>query len=322
MPFLVRIAFITWLLIPTLFAQDLKPLIRLQVSGFVNDFIVDGATLYVATTEGVVEIFDLYSKKKIDKIVLPLIESGRGEMVVSKVLSIDYLNGKLLLVTSASKGRKNIWIYEDKKLRKVAQKSADALVKKARFLDDENYLFATFDSDVIKYQTQENYEAYHRQMTQSRLSDIALSEDRSVMAMADESGEVRLIDTATSQEIAMVGALNLDNVYKVVFKEGTILTGGQDRRVGVYVKGQKPYYIQSNFLVYCVGICDDAGMGAYSSGFDHDIQLFEIKSKKKIYRLVGHKSVINKILFFTETIIVSAGDEREVLIWQLPKAHR
>jgi len=275
----------------------------------------------VATTEGVIDVFDLYTKKEIDKIYLPMIKSGRGEMIKSKILSLDYLNRKLLIVSSGSEGRKNIWIYEEGKLERVARKSKDALIKRARFIDDDHYLFATFDSDVISYQRGEEYESYHRHMTQSRLSDIALSEDKSVMVMSDESGEVRLIDVNTSKEIAFVGAQNLDNIYKVVYKNGTILAGGQDRRVAVYVQGEKPYYLKSDFLVFCVGLCDDGRTGAYSSGFEHDIQLFDVRTKRKLYRLVGHHAVINKILFFTETIIISAGDEKQVLIWQLPSAH-
>jgi len=318
----MRTALLFLLLFSSLYAEALKPLIRLQSSGYVNDFAVDGTTLYLATTEGVVDLFDLMRKVRIGEIVLPDIMSGRGEKVRPKLLSIDYFNGKLLLVSSGAEGRKNIWVYDTDGLRLVAEKSRDALVQEARFIDDEHYLFGTVASEVIRYAEGEQYEQYHRQMTQSRLSDMALSEDKSVMVMADESGEVRLIDVNSSKEIAFLGAENLDNVYKLVYKKGTVLTGGQDRRVGVYVEGQRPYYIKSDFLVYCVGLCDHAKVGAYSSGFDHDIQLFDIATKKKLYRLVGHRSVINKILFFSDTIIISAGDEEEVLIWQLPSGHQ
>lgn len=305
----------------SLFSQELKPLIRLETSGYINDFIIDDTKVYAATTEGKVEIFDIYKKEKVGEIVFPLVSSGRGEAVVVRVLSIDKLQNRLLLVTSASKGKKDIWIYTEGGLKRVAQKSADALVKKAQFIDEDHYLFATFASEAILYAQGENYEQYHRQLTQSRLSDMVMSEDKKRMVMADESGEVRLIEVNSSKEIALVGALNVDNIYKIAYKNGTILTGGQDRRVGVYGKGIAPYYLKSDFLVYCVGLCADGGMGAYSRGFDHDIQIFEIKTKKERYRLVGHNSVINKIVFFTETIIVSAGDAEEILIWQLPAGH-
>ena len=305
----------------TLLSQDLKPLIRLQTDGFVNDLIIDEQNIYAATTEGKVEIFNIYKREKTGEIVFPLILSGRGEAVVCSVLSIDKYHKKLLIVTSGSMGKKEIWIYTEGVLKKVAEKSADALVKKARFIDDDHYLFATFASEAILYAQGEGYEQYHTQLTQSRLSDMAISEDKKTMVMADESGEVRLIEVNSSKEIALVGALNVDNIYKIAYKNGTILTGGQDRRVGVYGKDSIPYYLKSNFLVFCVGLCRDGGMGAYSSGFEHDIQIFEIKTKKKRYRLVGHKSVINKIVFFTETIIVSAGDAEEILIWQLPSGH-
>lgn len=322
MPIFLKLTLFTFFFSTLLLSSELKPLIKLKTSGFVNDFVIDGTTLYAATTSGVIDVFDLYSKKEIEKILLPPVKSGRGEMITPSILSIDYLNKKLLIVSSGAQGRKNIWIYENKQLQKVAHKSREALVRKARFLDDDHYLFVTFDSDVIKYQRTEGYENYHRQMTQSRLSDMVLSEDKRVMVMADESGEVRLIDVNSSEEIALVGAQNLDNIYKIAYQNGTILTGGQDRRVGVYPKDEKPYYLKSDFLVFCVGLCDDGGLGAYSSGFDHDIQLFDVKTRAKLYRLVGHRSVINKIYFLTETIIVSAGDETQILIWQLPSAHR
>jgi len=102
----------------------------------------------------------------------------------------------------------------------------------------------------------------------------------------------------------------------VAYSKGIILTGGQDRRVGIYTQNHA-YHINSDFLVYCVGISPSSHIGVYSSGLAHDLQLFDTTNGKKLHKLIGHQATPNKILFVDETLLISTGDEYTIYFWDI-----
>lgn len=305
------------LLFSALNARDISPAFRLHTSGLVSDFVVDGDRLYAATDMGSVDIFDLSTQQVVDRIVLEPILTAQGEHVPARVHCVDRINGKTLLVSSGQSGYRNVWVYEDHALKKIVDEEKKIFVKEARFADDGHILFGTFGSDMILYDQAEGYQVYRSHISESTLGDIVLSDDKKKMVMSDESGTVRVIDVGSSQVEHTFSSENLDNVYRVAYSKGVIITAGQDRRVGVYPIGGKAYHLRSDFLVYSVALSPDASVGIYSSGVNHDLQLFDIISREKIDRLVGHHAVVNKITFLNEHILISSGDEKDIYIWQL-----
>ncbi|MGB5965826.1 MAG: nitrate reductase, partial [Sulfurimonadaceae bacterium] len=235
-------------------AKDIAPLFRLHTIGFVTDFVLDGNRIYVANDMGVVDIFDLGTGKIVDQIVLEPIRSGRGELVPARITGIDRLNAKTLIVSSGENNYRNVWIEEMGRLTQIIDEKKKLVIKEARFVNDERILFGTFDSDVILYNMTENYEVYHRSNSQSALCDISLSTDGKKMVTSDESGTVKLFDVESSKVEQELSSENVDRVYSVAYRSSVIITGGQDRRVGVYRTGEKPYHLKSDFLVYSVGL--------------------------------------------------------------------
>ncbi len=305
------------LIASSLVARDIAPLFTLRASGLVSDFVVDGGKIFVATNRGSIDIFDLNSRKVVDSIVLEPTTTARGESIPTAIHSVDRVDDKTLFVSSGKGGYRIVWIYENFELKELMGIDRKIVAKKARFSDSGHILLATFGSDTMLVDTDEGYTLYHNHISQSAMGGMTLSEDKKSMVVADESGTVRILDVATSKIKRELSSQNLDNIYRVAYKNGTLITAGQDRRVGVYLASGDEYYIRSDFLVYAVGLSDDAKVGAYSSGVEHNIQLFDTQTKAKGDRLVGHKSVINKIEFAKQNIIISAGDEQTIFIWKL-----
>ncbi len=299
-------------------AKDITPLFTLKTSGLVSDFVIDGNRLYAATSQGSIDIFDLETQKVVDRIILQPIRTVRGELIPAQIFSIDRIEDKTLLVSKGKNGYRDVWIYEGFELKKVIGEEKKLFVKKARFANNGDLLLGTFGSDVILHDEKEGYQVYQKHISESALGGIALSADKKKVVMSDESGSVRLIDVASSQVDKVFSSEHVDNIYRVAYSNGIILTAGQDRRVGVYyVDGREPYHLKSDFLVYCVALSPSGKKGIYSSGTDHKLQLFDVESRKKTTRLFGHHAVINKIKFMTENILVSAGDERHIYVWSL-----
>jgi len=301
----------------TLNAKDITPTYTLKATSFVSDFVVHQDRLYAGTDQGIIDVFDLRTQKIVHQISLPPSITPTGEKVRYKIYSVDYLNGKLLIVSSGKEGYREVWIYENYELRRIVDEKRKLLIKEARFVDDTKILFGTFGSEIVLFDSEEGYSVYHEQETQSALGDIALSKDRKDVVMGDESGEVRVIDALTSEVKAIYNSENLDNVFHVAVANNTVITAGQDRRVGVYQKGKKPYHIKSDFLVFCVGLSPSGETGVYSSGLEDDLQLFNTYTKQKGDRLVGHSNVLLQIKFMNETMLFSSASDDKILFWKL-----
>lgn len=305
------------LMLCALNAKDISPVSKFHSVGFVSDFVVSGGLLYVANDMGTIDIFDIKSKKIINQILLPPLTSSMNRIIPADILSVDYLNGKVLILSVGEDSYRNVWIYENNMLKQIIDEDKKLIIKEARFVNDEQIIFATLGSDIILHDTSENYNIYNTHISHSAMGDITLSSDKQKMIMSDESGEIKIIDVKSSNTLEKYSSQNVDNVFKVAHSNGVTLTAGQDRRVGVYQDNQAPYYIKSDFLVFCVGISPSGKIGVYSSGEENSLQLFNTETKTKDELLVGHKGIINQIKFVNENELFSSSRDNYVLHWKL-----
>lgn len=306
-----------FLIIDTSYAKEIKPFSKYICSGFVNDFVIANNSLHVANDGGIVDVFDIQTGKIINQIVLPPIISSKGKIISADILSVDYLNSKILILSIGNNGYRNVWIYENNELKQIINENKKLTIKKARFINDEQLVFGTLGSDIVLHDIGENYNIYNTHISDSAMGDMTLSADKKIMIISDESGAISLVDIKSSNILKKLDSQNVDNVFKVAYKNGTIITAGQDRRVGIYPKDEEAYFIKSDFLVFCVGISPDGKTGIYSRGEESDLQLFNIYTKKNKDRLVGHNGVINKILFTSNNEIFSSDRTKTVLRWKI-----
>ena len=303
----------------TLIAKDITPVTTIKTSGIVSDFVEDKGYLYVATDVGIVDIIDLITQKIVRQIKFKPILGTNGELIHVHIYAIDRFKNKTLFVTSGKNAYRNVWISNGNVLKKIIDESKHIMPKKAFFTTEGNIIFGTFGSDTILYNQDEDSKLYDIHISQSTMGGMVLSKDKKHMVISDESGTVRVIDINSSKIEKTLSKEHVDNIYNVAYSKNTIITAGEDRRVGVYFPDGSSYHLNSNFLVYAVGLSPNAKIGVYSSGFNHNLQLFDIATKRKGDRLVGHYAIPNKILFINETSIISAGDEDKIFFWNLKK---
>ena len=299
------------------YAKEIKPIFVLETRDLVYDFVLDGSNLFVSNAMGTIEVFDLYKQKKIDEIVLPPMYNVHGEQVTSKILSVDRHNGKTLFVSTTLKGFRNVWLHDGMNLKHIIKTENKLAVKEARFIDDEKFILGTVAHEMILYNMSDSYKTYRKHIEQSTFSDVVLSEDRKTMITSSESGRVTLSDVKSGEIIKTFESQNVDNIYRIDYKNGNIITAGQDRRVGVYPKNSEPYYIKSDFLVYSASLSSSGNIGVYSSGEENTLQVFNINTKEKSHKLIGHYSTPTTIKFIRENELFSAGDENKVFYWKI-----
>ena len=100
------------LLAGTVYAQEIKPLFRLKTSGIVADFVIDGLRLYAANDQGIIDVFDLTTRKITGQILLPPVKDFQDKPLAAKILSVDRFEGKTLFVATGEHGYRNVWMHD------------------------------------------------------------------------------------------------------------------------------------------------------------------------------------------------------------------
>ena len=270
-------------------------------SGLVTDVLSKDAKLYAATDVGNVEIFDTKSKELINTISLDKIKDFMGDEVNSKIFSLDMLHKKLLILSQDTGGYSRVHIFSDGKLTSIISKDDRLNIIKAKFINDTTIVIALISNDIISFDINTKKKNWITQASMSKFSSFALNNSRDLVAIADESGEVHLLSTKDGSKTKTLSGQNVDNIFSIAFRGDVVLTGGQDRRAGVYnVKTGKGYHKSSNFFVYGVGLSPSGAIGAYSSDLKNDVTLFHTKTREPIAKYKSNKAIVNSIYFINE----------------------
>ncbi len=297
--------------------DTLTPTFSLKANGDVQDLFYKDSLLYAANSNGSVEIFDIKTKSIIQTVTLPTIKDFAGDVIPAKIYSIDLFENKLLIVSQGAKGYRNLWIYENNKLTKIFDIDKKYFLQKASFLDKNRILFAQLSNQISVYNLETKQDEYSFQVSHSSFSHYKLSEDRKTFATTDESGIVRIIDSNKGTVVKELKAINLDRVYQLDYKNGVILTAGQDRKAVVYPKNDfSSYSLAFDFLLYSCALNPNSSLGAISHNELNEILVFDINTKKYLYNLTGQKATLTQILFISNNELFASSDSEIINFWK------
>ncbi|WP_457597249.1 WD40 repeat domain-containing protein [Hydrogenimonas sp.] len=312
--------FVVFALVLPLFAQvpRIGPIAKFTVRGFVNDFAVEEGRLFVATDRGSVDVFDLEAMRLLFRIPVGVGTTGRGERRYIPVLSVDVQRGRVLITGIVSEGFRAVWLYEKGRLKRLVGPEAKLTLKEARFDSEGHAVMASFASELIRYAPLERARTYRVQVSASAIGDVAMSSDREHLVIGDESGAVRVVKARSGEPVRLLPSKHLDQVHHVAVGGGVVVTGGNDRRVGVFTP-RKSYHFRTDFPVYCVGVSPDGKWGVYLHGDDQILRVFDIASGRVVAELAGHEAVVNQIRFIGPNRLVSSEKGPVLLVWDLSR---
>ncbi|MEO1954327.1 MAG: WD40 repeat domain-containing protein [Campylobacterales bacterium] len=303
----------------TLFSSTvIKPTKSFDAGGAVVDMVKYKDKLYVSTAESIVSVFKLGSFKKLKVIKLPKIKDFMGNTIETKIYSVDVLDDKILILSQGEHGFRNIELYNDGKFNSIISVKDKLYIAKAKFLDKDNIIFALLGNDIISYNIKTKKRNWTKQASGSKFSNFVLNEDKSEIVVCDESGDLKIMDTKTGKIKKVLANQNLDNVFQADYKNGIIITAGQDRRSVVYnLKTNSSYYKATNFLIYSAGLSPDGKIAGFANDEDNDVTIFNTQTKKKIAVLGDNKMIITNILFLNEKEVIISSDDRIINYYKL-----
>ncbi len=311
----------TLLGVSLLISQNLKPFKEFKADDAVNDIVVRDGHILAGTDAGSLIDFDINSSKSRVILKLDKIKDFMGDMIESKIFSIDYLDGSYLILSdSGDGGFSNLTLLNgDKKTPLITSKDRIAIIK-AKFVDRDRLFFVDLGSVAYLLDIKSGKILYSKQLSGSKFSDFALSRDRKRAVVAGESGILRIVDVESGRVLDKVEGLHLDNVFSVSFEKDLIASGSQDRKGGYYRVSKKDKgFFRGNFLVYATAISPDERLLAYAMDSDNTISIYDYASKSLKFKLKGQKSILTVMKFLDKNTLISASHDDTIMLWKLKK---
>lgn len=296
--------------------ETLQPSKSFKASGDVQSMVMHGKLLYAGTSEGTVDVFHLDSKKKLQTIQLPKIKDFTGEHINPKIYSVDFLDDALLIVSQGLNGFRDLYIFKNKKLEKIFSQNNKLLIQKASFVSKDHLLVGLLSNQIGLFDMKNRKQIYLVQLSQSSFSHFMLSGDKKTFASTDESGVVRIVDTLTGKVVKQLPPKNLDKIYQLDYKNGVILTAGQDRKSVVY-KNNSAYSLDFDFLLYSCALNSKGDLGAVAYNEQNEVLVFDLATKTYLYNLVGQEATMTQILFVSENELLVSSDSQKVNYFKL-----
>ncbi len=308
-----------------LLAQTLQPSLEIRVKNSAQDVVHDQNQLIIATSGSEVLLYDLKVDKAIQTIQIPQVKDFTGELIDTKIFSIDKMGDKILFVSDSGEGGySDMWLYENNQTKKVLSAKDKLSIIKAKFIDPSHTLLGLLGNEAVLYDLNAHKIRYRKQLEPSKFSDFALSCDHSRAVFGCESGVLDVIDTKTGKILKKLKGINRDNVYKVALSHDIVAAAGKDKRGALYdLKSGKGDFIPSHFFIYSTALSPSGKQVAFTMNEENDIVIYDTQSKEKLATLKGQKSRLNTILFLDEDRVVGTSDDDRVMVWNLkPKEQK
>ncbi len=321
-----KLILIFLLLFVGLSAKDLTPTHVYTANGGVTDIVTANNKIYVSTHASCVNVFDLKTKKLIQTITIPQIKDFMGDTIDAKVYNVDVYKDKILLTSQGAKGFREVYIYEKGKQYKVISVEQKLYIAKAKFIDENTIVFSLLGNQMYLYDIKDKREIWRIDVKpkdaefNSTFADFTLNEDRTSAVVADESGDLKIVDIKKGKVVKILAGKNLDKVFKVDYKNNKIITAGQDGRCVVYnLNNNSDYFLREKhwFLIYGAGLSPSAKIGAYSNDEQNNVVVFDTNTKRKQYKLTNNLMTLTSILFISEDEVFVTTDSNKFNYYKL-----
>ena len=310
----MRVLFFLFTLLNFIFAAQIStPYEEIEASANVLSTTLISGKLFIATDGGTVEIYDPKQSKFEEIIKIDDIKTYVSDHERPKILSIDELGGKILILSEGDYATKVLYLRENGQMKSI--NLTNQAIKKALFLDGEHVALASISNEIyfLNLKSGEIYE--HFKISIAMLSDMEISEDRGTLAIACESGKVYFYNIL-AKKMDRILDIHTDNIYDIAYKNGVMISGGTDRIVGIFSAGTLKK-INTGFLVYGVGLSTDGKIAAYMSDEMSDVNLVDSSSLENIAMLKTGQSTINSIVFISDNEVATSAYEKKILFWRV-----
>jgi len=296
--------------------QTLSPVKKITFSYYISKVTFNNKYIIAGLENGHIEIKDIKSQKLLDQITLPKIHDFMGDLIPMPIYSLDILNNNLLILAQGENASRILFIYniKTKKLSKIFQ--TPKTLMQAKFIDKNRIIFAYLSDEIALYNLKNKKWEYDNQIGNYVFSVFALNPSKTMIALGDESGNVKIADVKNGKKIKEIIGFNKDKTIALSFQKNLILNASVDQRIAIYdLNGNTKLTLESKFIPYAAGISPDEKIFAYQMDDKNDIMVKDMNNKP-LYILKGHTMTLNDLEFLNNDTIISFSPA-EILIWKI-----
>ena len=304
-------------IVSTLTGQ-IQPKNHIQFDGSIEDFFIYQNYFYAAGEQGKLFCIDISSKEILKSLEMPLIEDFMGDKVPAKIqcIDLDTETGTIVMVTQGRRGFRNIFLVEDWELNQVVfDLESKWMISEARIVGPNLIVISLISDEIILFNYKTKKIIFQKQIGYSTLSDISVNEDKTQLAIADESGTISLLDIQKGEVIETFDTEHVDKINKVCLGKNTIAGAGQDRRLSFYnTQNGTGWHFESDFLIFSLGMDSQGIFVIYNADESNELTLYSKAARQNIATLKGHEGIVTKVLFDGKEVITS-GEDGKVCWW-------
>ncbi|MCV3469776.1 WD40 repeat domain-containing protein [Campylobacter sp. CNRCH_2015_0814] len=290
---------------------------ELKLDSNLNALKLVDNSLLIGLDNGEIKQYFLKDKKMQKITQLDKIKNFYEENLSSRIYSIDYLNGAILILSEGDFGSKKLYVYKNKQL--LSYDLANDGAKKALFLDDNTVLLALLGSNIELFDLKTKSVVKNFTFSSSSLSDVVLNETKTQLVAGFESGELMLFDVKKWQKIKSYKNIHKDNIYQLDFKNTIIASCSTDRKLGI-VQNDQEKNIERDFLIYTCALNENGSIAAFGDNEKNIIELIDTKNLKTIKRFQNKDFLLEYLIFLNEHELISAGYEDKIIFWSIDES--
>ena len=299
----------------SLYGGIITPKKTIKTSSPILDMVLYDKTVWAGSSNGEVIHFDAKGKI-LSTVTLTSRVDSWGEKMIPKVMSLDISLDGSTVAAGSDDGK--IFLIRNQKIVSTSYMTY-GVIKKIAFISDKRLMIALLSNEVVWFDIDTNKVVKTISVGTSPLSDMALTKDKKIAAVAGEAGVISLIDTANMRVMRQIRGGNVDNIYDLDIQNGSVITAGQDRRAILYTMDGKSYVrYNGSFLIYAAALSPNAGVMGAALDEENRLSFYNTQTRQKIATAKGHTATLNRIVFIDEKNVVSCADENKILYWELP----
>lgn len=273
--------------------------------------------LYLGTDGGELDIYDIKVDKFLEPIKFRTVKTHFSDAEPTKIFSIDRLGDTLLVLTEMDYNERYLYVFKKEGAlwseisnMRLANKSA----KKAFFIDEKTVVVSDFGNEIYFIDLESKKAVFKHKFSIALYVDFEINKTRDKIAIGAESGVIYIYNLKTRQTEQTLNFFK-DNMYDIDYKNDVVAVGSIDKQAGVY-DGRMNYF-KSDFIVYAVGLSEDAKTFSFMNGEQSDILVYDVSSKEKLATVKTGQQILNEIYLSNEGRLISVAYEKEVKFWSV-----
>ena len=296
----------------------IKPYKFIRFNNYISKIAYNQKYLIAGLENGSIVIKDFKTLKTLYSINLPKIHDFMGDLISMPIFSLDISQDstKLLILTEGENSKRELFVFNLKTHKLTHIFTTKKTLMKAQFIDNKKIIFGVLSDEVGVYDLSQNKWEYVIQAGNYVFSTFALNNNKTKIAIGDESGAIKIIDVINGKKIKTIKGFNKDKTLSIDYQKNLIINASSDMRVAIYNEnGNEKLNLKVKFLPYAAAISPNIDAFAIQYDEKNDILIYSIY-KKQLFKLSGHTMPLNGMKYLNEKEIISFSPA-EIIIWKL-----